>query len=343
MKSSLTRVGILILNYNGSKYLKKFIPKVLETDYPNFFVMVADNNSIDDSEDVIKQYPEIFWIKNQSNLGFAAGYNWAVENCPDCEYIVLLNSDIEVTPRWLQPLVDLMQQDTTIGACQSKLLDYQKRDHFEYAGANGGWLDLFGFAFCRGRVLQHCEQDKLQYESSEPIFWACGASICLRKNVFLEQGGFDKFLFAHHEEIDLCWRLQMAGYSIMSCPQSVVYHVGAGTLPRSARKIFFNHRNNLIILWKNLTPLDTLKVLPIRLVLECLIGCIYLMQGKWSFFKAFINAHLSFYSAIIQGKVTVSKHRLPLKKLKGFYSKSILYNSYFKKKNTFEKLLEVKS
>ena len=246
-------VAIVILNWNGKRYLQQFLPSVLSTTYPNARVVVADNASTDDSIQFIQQHhPEIELVTLSKNFGFAGGYNEALKKV-QADYYVLLNSDVEVTPGWLEPMIALLEQDNSFVACQPKVLSYHHQNLFEYAGACGGWMDAYGYPFSRGRVFETCEEDKGQYEEIQKVFWATGAAMVVRSQAFHEQGGFDDYLFAHMEEIDLCWRMQMSGYKIFCCPQSVVYHVGGGTLPKgNSRKTFLNFRNNQIILAKNL-------------------------------------------------------------------------------------------
>lgn len=264
-------VAIVILNWNGRHYLQQFLPSVLASSYQNASVTVADNGSSDDSVSWLQQhYPQVRIIGLPQNVGFAKGYNDALKQV-QADYYVLLNSDVEVQPGWIEPVISLMESDTTIAACQPKLLSYSNRALFEYAGAAGGWIDCLGYPFARGRLLEAavCETDNGQYDDEAPIFWASGAAMFVRPAAYHGCGGFDDYFFAHMEEIDLCWRMQLAGHRIMVCPQSVVYHVGGGTLPKgSARKTFLNFRNNLIMLYKNLPRRQLLWKLPLRLLLD---------------------------------------------------------------------------
>jgi len=249
----LPSVAVVILNYNGRTYLERFLPSVLRSTYPRLEVVVADNRSTDGSLDFLRtQHPSVRILANPSNEGFAQGYNTALAQV-SAEISVLLNSDVEVEPGWIEPVVALMAGDERIAACQPKILDWNAPDRFEYAGAAGGWIDSFGYPFSRGRVFDTCERDTGQYDDPAPVFWATGAAMFVRTAVFLAHGGFDPYFFAHQEEIDLCWRLQRAGYRIYACPASVVRHVGGGTLPQgNPRKTYLNFRNNLVMLWKNL-------------------------------------------------------------------------------------------
>ncbi|RYF70368.1 MAG: glycosyltransferase family 2 protein, partial [Cytophagaceae bacterium] len=266
---SLPKVAIVILNWNGVNYLDTFLPSVLATTYANAEIIVADNGSTDQSVQFVRtHFPSVRIIELKQNLGFTSGYNAALQEV-DAEYYVLLNSDVEVKAGWIEPMVRLCSGNPNIAACQPKLLAYAEKKMFEYAGAAGGWLDRYGYPFAKGRVFDICEEDNGQYDDESPIFWACGAALFIRASVFHEVGGFDPYFFAHQEEIDLCWRIQLAGHSIYSCPSSVVYHVGGGTLPRgNSKKTYLNFRNNRIMMSKNL-PLGTkLWIMPLRNLLD---------------------------------------------------------------------------
>jgi len=270
-----------------------FLPFVLNSSYPNKRIIVADNASTDDSIDLVKtQFPSVEMLINKQNDGFAGGYNWALKLI-ESEYYVLLNSDVEVCANWIDPIINLMESDSSIAACQPKLISYYNRNLLEYAGASGGWIDRYGYPFSRGRVFDVLEEDKHQYEDIQEIFWASGAAMFVSSKVFHQLGGFDESFFAHQEEIDLCWRMQLAGYKLMVVPQSVVYHVGAGTLPRGGRKVFLNFRNNLIMLSKNLTFKEKLTVLPFRFLLDAISAWKGLFQGDSNFFTAICKAHFS--------------------------------------------------
>ena len=247
-------VAIVILNFNGRNYLEKFLPSVIASTYPNKRIIVADNASSDDSIAFIQNnFPSVEIIALDKNYGFAGGYNEALSKI-ESDYYILLNSDVEVTPGWIEDMITLMEADKNIAACQPKILSFYNKNYFEHAGACGGWIDALGYAFARGRIFDICEEDKGQYNTNQKVFWATGAALCIRAKCFHEMGGFDAHLFAHMEEIDLCWRLQRKGYAVYCCPSSVVYHVGGGTLPKTnSRKTYLNFRNNLIILFKNLS------------------------------------------------------------------------------------------
>ncbi|MFT3903703.1 MAG: glycosyltransferase family 2 protein [Niabella sp.] len=292
---SLPHVAIVILNWNGQKHLAEFLPSVMATAYPNHSIIVADNGSTDDSVDFLTtNYPDIRITKLAANYGFAKGYNEALKQV-DADYYMLLNSDVQVTPGWIEPLVNLAESDSKIAACQPKILSYKNPSLFEYAGAAGGWLDAYGYPFSKGRIFDICETDKGQYDQSEPIFWASGAALFIRAKVFHDVGGFDNYFFAHQEEIDLCWRVQLAGYIIMSCPASTVYHLGGGTLPKgNSLKTYLNFRNNHIMIFKNMRGWRKWYTTACRLVLDFASAFKSLLGGDGSYFTAVMSAYLSF-------------------------------------------------
>lgn len=333
-------VSIVILNFNGVKYLQSFLPSVLATQYENFEVVVADNGSTDDSISFLQaNFPSVKIITSTTNEGFAGGYNWALKLI-EATYFVLLNSDVAVTPNWLNPMVELISADSNIAACQPKLLSYQSPDNFEYAGAAGGWIDSLGYPFSRGRVFDHCEVDTLQYEEKEPIFWASGAAMMIRASVFHELGGFDPYFFAHQEEIDLCWRIQLKGYKIYACPASTVYHVGAGTLPRGGKKVYLNFRNNLVMLCKNLPWSELIWKLPFRFSLDALSAWKGLLTGDRRFFVAIVKAHFSLFGFIFKGKVKRTIGTKAMKNLNGVYTGSLVYQYFIKKQQNFNKIVQ---
>ncbi len=332
-------VSIVILNYNGVKYLQDFLPSVLSTQYENFEVVVADNGSTDNSLEVVQnKFPAVKIIKNDTNEGFAGGYNWALKKV-HADYYVLLNSDVAVTPNWITPMVDLMESNHLIGACQPKLLSYREQDVFEYAGASGGWIDTLGYPFSRGRVFDICEKDQHQYDQAAPIFWASGAAFMIRSSLFHALNGFDSSFFAHQEEIDLCWRLQLAGHQLYACPASVVYHVGAGTLPRGGRKVYLNFRNNLVMLCKNLPLTELVWKLPLRFALDAVSAWKGLLAGDTYFFTAIIKAHFALFAWALGGKIKRTKSPKPLKTLDGVYSGSLVLAYFVKNKQFFNKIV----
>ncbi len=334
------KVSIVILNWNGRKFLEQFLPSVLSTNYDNYEVIVADNGSIDDSVSFLeKQYPGIRLIRFTENYGFAKGYNEALKQVQG-DYYVLLNSDVEVQPGWLQPMINLLENDKNIAACQPKILSYHNKKMFEYAGAAGGWLDKYGYPFAKGRVFDICEEDNGQYDQAEPIFWASGAALFIRPDVFHEMNGFDEYFFAHQEEIDLCWRIQLAGYKIYSCPSSVVYHVGGGTLPRgNSLKTFLNFRNNKIMLSKNLPFSKKLWIMPVRNFLDAVSAWKGLLSGDAGYFFAILKAQLAFFNWWLFYQ---KKSIFPVTKkgiLSGYLQKNMVWQHFAKKKKSFAEIV----
>jgi GT2 family glycosyltransferase len=303
-------------------------------------VIIADNGSTDDSIGFLQlSYPAVRLIRFTENHGFAKGYNEALKQV-SAEYYVLLNSDVEVQPGWLQPMVNLLEADKTIAACQPKLLAFHNKQLFEYSGAAGGWLDKYGYPFAKGRVFDICEEDHGQYDKAEPIFWASGASLFIRSSVFHAMKGFDEYFFAHQEEIDLCWRIQLAGHSIYSCPASVVYHVGGGTLPRgNSLKTYLNFRNNRIMLSKNLPFVKKLWVMPVRNLLDGISAWKGLLTGDGGYFIAIVRAQLAFIKWWLfhrrRSVFPVSKKGL----MKGYYPKNIAWQHFVKKKDRFSEIV----
>jgi GT2 family glycosyltransferase len=337
-------VSIVILNWNGQKFLERFLPSVMASTYSNFQVVVADNASTDDSIPFLRSYyPLVQVIELKKNFGFAKGYNEALKNV-DGEYYVLLNSDVEVQPSWIQPVIDKMESNSSIGACQPKLLQYDKRTHFEYSGACGGWLDRLGYPFARGRIFDVCEDDRGQYESAEPIFWASGAAMFVRAKLYHELGGLDEFFFAHQEEIDFCWRLQRKGYVVYSCPESVVYHVGGATLPKgNSRKVFLNFRNNLVMMAKNMPVGEAIWKISYRFVLDSVSAVKSLLAGEGKYFLAVFRAH----GAFLRWLFTHDKVRVRLPRsgvvLHGYYRKSVVWAHFVLGKKTFGEIVRGKS
>jgi GT2 family glycosyltransferase len=330
-------VAVVILNWNGQHFLEKFLPSVLASTYTNIQIIVADNASTDDSISFLQQYfPSVKIIVNDSNQGFAKGYNTALKKVT-ADYFVLLNSDVEVSPTWIEPIIQLMENDTTIAACQPKILDYKNKTHFEYAGASGGFIDTLGYPFARGRVLENIEEDKGQYNNAIPCFWATGAALFVRAGVYNQLGGLDEYFFAHQEEIDLCWRMQLSGYKVYVQPTSVVYHVGGGTLPKgNSKKTYLNFRNNLIMLWKNTPTKQLMLKLPIRSLLDAAAAYKGLFSGDAGYFFAVAKAHFHFTKWILfHRKKSLFVHKPIYKKLETVYTKSMLWQYYVKKRKTF--------
>jgi len=294
--STQQQVAVVILNYNGKSFLEKFLPSIIKNS-GDHQIYVADNGSADDSVKYLKEhFPQINIILNQANYGYAKGYNLALKQI-DAKYYILLNSDVDVPMNWIQPIIHLMENNPTIAACQPKIIDYQFTNRFEYAGASGGFIDKFGYPFCRGRVFNSLEDDVQQFNNAVEVFWATGACLFVRASAFWEVGGLDDDYFAHMEEIDLCWRLKNLGYQIYVEPQSVIYHVGGGTLNKlSKRKTYLNFRNNLTTLTKNHPPEKLFLKILIRLVLDGVAGFKFLLDGQPKHSWAVFRAHMTYYS-----------------------------------------------
>ncbi|MEI6275648.1 MAG: glycosyltransferase family 2 protein [Prolixibacteraceae bacterium] len=290
------KISIVILNWNGSGFLKRFLPSVVANSNENVEIIVADNGSTDDSRVTVESmFPSVTYLQLEKNFGFAEGYNRALKELQSA-YFVLLNSDVEVTPGWLDSMLLLMESDPTIAICQPKILSLNHPDEFEYAGAAGGFIDCFGFPYCRGRILQEVEKDLGQYNQSIPISWASGACMMIKSSVWRECGGFDADFWAHMEEIDLCWRARHLGFQIFASPESVVFHLGGGTLKyNSPLKIHLNFRNNLFLLFKNLPGKQLAILLPARMVLDGLAAFVFLFKGEFGSFRRVLSAHLKFY------------------------------------------------
>jgi GT2 family glycosyltransferase len=334
------KVAIVILNWNGKKFLEQFLPSVISSTYSNHEIIVADNNSSDDSIEFLKtNHPFVKIIQNADNWGFARGYNEALKQV-SADYYVLLNSDVEVSGHWLEPMVDLLENDNSIAACQPKILSFHNKKMFEYAGAAGGWIDKYGYPFCKGRVFDKCEEDRGQYDQPAPIFWASGAALFIRSSAFQESGGFDQYFFAHQEEIDLCWRLQLAGHKIYSCPSSIVYHVGAGTLQKgNPKKTVLNFRNNLIMLTKNL-PVGRRWIIIARIMLDAVAAWKGLLTGNGGYFMAIFKAHLGFLKWIFTGSKEKLSPRLQYNQLSGVFKGNLIWQFFIKKKKTFAEIVQ---
>lgn len=334
-------VGVVILNWNGRHFLQQFLPSVMASNYPALKVYVADNGSTDDTLVFLKNnFPGVHLIEMKQNAGFTGGYNEALKYVDD-EILVLLNSDIEVDPHWIHPVVDMFSSDNNIAAIQPKILDYKRRDHFEYAGGAGGWIDSLGYPFNRGRIFDEVEKDLNQYDQKEAIFWASGAAMFVRRACFFEVGGFDPYFFAHQEEIDLCWRLQLAGYTIMACPESIVYHVGGGTLQKeNPQKTYLNFRNNLIMLFKNNKGLYKWYVIVFRFLLDAISAWKGLLSGNFPFFTSIAKAHFSFIKwQLIDKKQSI----FPQKRVqspKGIYKGKIVWDYFILGKKRFSEIVK---
>ncbi len=337
----MIQVAVVILNYNGKEFLKKFLPLVLRHSKEVAQVWVADNASSDGSVEMLKtDFPEVNLIVNPVNGGFATGYNMALQKISS-DYYVLLNSDIEVTSNWIEPVIELMESEKGIVACQPKILSYFDKNKFEYAGAAGGYMDKYGYPFCRGRIFQSLETDTGQYDQPVEVFWATGACLFVRSHLYHELGGLDDDFFAHMEEIDFCWRAKNLGYKVMVEPKSTVFHIGGGTLPKSsARKTYLNFRNNFVLLYKNLPQHRLFKVFVARLFLDGVAAIKFLVQGGMGDFIAVIRAHLYFYRHFS----TLHKKRKQLKQqpVSKIYRGNIAFDHYLLRKKKFSDLDQTK-
>ncbi len=325
METQKIKTAIVILTFNGIHWIKKFLPVLIEKS-KDVNIYIADNASSDGTiEYVNNNYPNIAILQNHNNEGYAKGYNDALRFL-DEKYYVLINSDIEVTDNWINPIINLMENDLDIAACQPKILDYNNKSNFEYAGASGGYIDSLGYPYCRGRIFSTIEEDSGQYNDIKEVFWASGACMFLRAEHFKSVDGFDNDFFAHQEEIDLCWRLKNKGYKIMVNPESTVYHVGGGTLDSSSPfKTYLNFRNNLFMLYKNLTVFKLLITLFLRLPLDGIAAITFLKKenGLGHLFSI-LRAHLLFYISL--PLLTIKRSKIKQKNnLFGFSSYSILF------------------
>ncbi|PIF06661.1 MAG: hypothetical protein CSA36_00245 [Draconibacterium sp.] len=329
--------AVVILNWNGEKLFETFLPSVLKHS-KNVEIIVADNASTDGSLALLREkFPEVTIIELLENYGFAEGYNRALEQV-DAEYLILLNSDVKVAENWIDHCIARFDADENIAAIQPKILSYNQPEYFEYAGAAGGFIDKFGYPFCRGRILNHIEKDEGQYDVASPIFWASGACMFVRAAAFKAAGGFDSDFWAHMEEIDLCWRLKGIGYKIVYEPQSVVYHLGGGTLSYgSPQKIYLNFRNNLWMLFKNLPKHQFKRIFFIRMVLDGVAAVKFLAGFNFMAFRAVFKAHISFYqniSKLIKKRKLVQQN-VKVKNHQEIYKKSIMWKFFIQNRKKF--------
>lgn len=329
-------VAIVILNYNGRDYLRKFLPTLLRYS-KGYRTIVADNASTDDSVEILQnEFPEVELLQLKENYGFAGGYNKAFQQIA-APYYLLLNSDVEVTEGWLDPMVKLMEAKPEIAACQPKILSYHQPTHFEYAGAAGGFLDTLAYPFCRGRIFDALEEDKGQYDENIPVFWASGACFLVRSELFHLFGGFDERFFAHMEEIDLCWRFHSAGYQVYACGQSMVFHVGGGTLPKhNPRKTFLNFRNSLWMLTKNSSPAQLGWKLPFRVLLDWLAALHFLKKGQTKDGQAVFKAHVQLFFHLLWRKRKLKP--IEIKKEVPLFQGSILWLYYIRRVREFRQI-----
>jgi GT2 family glycosyltransferase len=336
-ETKLSKVAVVILNYNGKDFLRKFLPTVIERTGTDAEVWVADNNSLDGSADIlIEEFPEVKLIENHYNAGFAGGYNMALEKI-QADYYVLLNSDIEVTSGWVKPIIEMMDKDATIAACQPKILAYHDKTEFEYAGASGGFIDKYGYPFCRGRIFQSLEKDSGQYNDPVEIFWATGACMFVRADLYHQYGGLDQDFFAHMEEIDFCWRMKNEGFKIMVCPDAAVYHVGGGTLHKtSARKTYLNFRNNLSLLYKNIPGNRLFGAFLSRLILDGVAAIKFLFEGGFHDLVAVLKAHIYFYKNL--PKLRKKRKALKQGNVSCVYQRNIVFEHYIRGKKKYADL-----
>lgn len=326
---------VAILNWNGASLLAKFLPSVLAfSPREKASILVIDNGSTDHSLEMLaKDFPEVEVLSFDTNRGFAGGYNKALQEIAT-PYVCLLNSDVEVTKGWIDSPLELLQKDPSLGAVQPKILSYKAKEYFEYAGAAGGFLDREGYPFCAGRIFTTLEKDRGQYNTLRQITWASGAALFVRKEAFMDVGGFDPLFFSHMEEIDLAWRLQRAGYSLCYSPFSVVYHVGGATLSAgNPKKTYYNYRNNLLMLYKNLPLRDSMKILRRRKVLDTLASIQFLLKGQVAHFKAVQEARRDFHKMKVHYNPPLEGSFFP--PLEPY---SILWHYFICRHTTFEKL-----
>ncbi|MCY1720920.1 glycosyltransferase family 2 protein [Prolixibacteraceae bacterium Z1-6] len=336
------KVAIVILNWNGVKLFPDFLPSILEhSQGENIEIIIADNGSTDHSLDYLKtNYPTVTLMDLETNYGFAKGYNVALQQI-DADYFVLLNSDVKVEKGWIEPCIKQFEKDQKIAAVQPKVLSYNEPEYFEYAGAAGGFIDKYGYPFCRGRILDKVEKDEKQYNTSSEIFWATGACMFVRADVFKNSGGLDADFWAHMEEIDLCWRLKNRGYKIVYEPQSTIYHLGGGSLEYgNPKKVYLNFRNNLFMLYKNLPKKKFTRRLLSRMILDGAAAAKFLLGFEFNAFWAVTRAHASFYKNFsllltkrkaLQKQVIVNDHEQ-------MFQESIMWKFFIQKKYNFADL-----
>lgn len=329
------KTAVVILNWNGKKFLEQFLPSVIQHS-SDASVIVADNGSTDDSVSFLeKNFPRVKVLRSDKNKGFAGGYNEALKQV-NAEYYILLNSDVEVTENWIKPLIDLMDSDKKIAACQPKIQSWSDKRMFEYAGAAGGFIDRYGYPFCRGRIFDSLEEDNGQYDDTIEIFWATGACMFVRADIFWKVGGFDEDFFAHMEEIDLCWRMKNLGYKIMYAGDSHVYHVGGGTLQKSnPLKTYLNFRNNLMMLIKNTEGFELFRILFIKAILDDLAQVRFLLSGN---FKDFVAVQKAQFYVLFNFFRIKKKRKTVNKNISGIYKHSIVADYFLRGKKKYTDL-----
>jgi len=334
----MQEVSIAILNFNGRDYLKQFLPSVI-TFSEGHEIIVIDNASTDDSVKLLRiDFPQIRVIQLNKNLGFSGGYNEGLKKI-NAEFVVLLNSDIEVTANWVDGVITYMKTDTSIAACQPKILDFKNKNRFEYAGASGGFIDILGYPFCRGRVFQSIEEDKGQYDTPQEVFWATGACLFVRRDEYFKVGGLDEDFFAHMEEIDLCWRFWNHGYKVAVCPESTVYHVGGGTLAHGhPRKTYLNFRNGLSLLLKNESIKNLLWKIPLRIFLDWVAAIQFSFVSGPTHGWAILKAHLHF---LFYAKKMLSRRQSVMRKerINTHYKGFLVWDYFIKRKKKYSEIV----
>jgi len=343
----MPKTSVVILNWNGRKLLEQFLPSVLaHTPGDECGVVVADNGSSDDSVAFIETaYPDIQLIILDKNYGFAGGYNKALQQV-DSEYVVLLNSDVETTQGWLETLISYMDSHPDVAAVQPKIRSYRERERFEYAGASGGFIDRYGYPFCRGRILAVVEEDKGQYDAVIPVFWATGACLCIRRKDYFDAGGLDDRFFAHMEEIDLCWRLNARGRRVMCVPASIVYHIGGASLSKdNPRKMYLNFRNNLLMLYKNIPQPAYRSTFLIRYFFDCLAYLHLLLEGKFKSAHAVVEAYSDYLKMRDSCRPMRQENlrKTTVQRIPTQFRKSILLLFYVKGKKTYESVMTMEN
>lgn len=339
----MVKISVIIVSWNALEHLKTFLPSVMHTEYEPFEVILADNASTDGSASWVEEhYPGVAIERLDKNYGYCGGNNRAAAQA-DGEILLFLNNDVKVDPGWLGPIAKQFEDDETVGAVQPKMLDYSHPNRFEYAGAAGGFIDRYGYPFCRGRIFNAIEEDFGQYDQPSPIFWASGAALAIRSSLFERYGGFDETFEFHMEEIDLCWRLWNQGYQVRYCPDSVVYHLGGGSLPMdSPRKVYYNYRNNLVMLLKNLSANTVVPRFVIRYKLDVLSAFRSLMLGELRTFEAIVKAHASFWKRF--GKVLEQRKQCLAERTVTtdpdlMLDLSLVWHYFIRGKKTFQKLI----
>ena len=334
--------SIIIVSWNALEHLKNFLPSVTETNYPDFEIIVADNASTDGSKEWINStYPEVKITSFDKNYGYCGGNNRAVRFAEN-EILLFLNNDVKVDQNWLHDINRMLEEDEKIAAVQPKMRAVKQPEYFEYAGAAGGFMDKYGYTFCRGRIFDEVEKDEGQYDNSPNLFWASGAALAIRKDVFIESGGFDEDFEFHMEEIDLCWRLQNKGYKIGYAPESIIYHLGGGSLPMgSPRKVYYNFRNSLFMLWKNYSSSSLKTRFLLRLILDVIAAYKALFSGKPKEWLAVAKAHLHFVKGFT--KVNRKRKKLQSDRIKSddpdtILDISLIWQHFFKGVNRFQDL-----